>query len=346
VYENLNSKISYNISERNIISLTIPFTTKNGNYKITEAPLNETIGGLSNLNIEYKRKFGQTNAGTMMMSLGVPTGKYDHRRDFMGTSAAIQKMFVVPELQTGNGLFSLSLGTQYSLDKDWGMIMVGGSYTAMFAKVKDLFKSDRHWGAANNLFSDEKLTANNDFSGSRETNNYQVLFYQPARYEYNNLSDYMADSIAYAAGMGAYANKGDVTLAHQYYTLDEKGNRTDERMTGDFYGDVVNVFVAVGLVQESCVHSLAIDYSYKFRADWYVRSNYGETIQNDYLGLIRKHYLTKLLRTNTTQLWNLSYGLEISSLNFPVFLAGTLTLNGAGTVQAYTGTIGVKGSFF
>jgi hypothetical protein len=46
------------------------------------------------------------------------------------------------------------------------------------------------------------------------------------------------------------------------------------------------------------------------------------------------------------QLWNVSYGLEISSLNFPIFLAGTLTLNGAGTVQAYTGTIGVKGSFF
>jgi hypothetical protein len=68
--------------------------------------------------------------------------------------------------------------------------------------------------------------------------------------------------------------------------------------------------------------------------------------QNDYLGLTTNHYFTKVTRTNTTQLWNFSYGLEISSLNFPVFLAGTLTVDGAGSIMGCTGTIGVKGSFF
>jgi hypothetical protein len=349
VYDNLNPKISGNISERNTLSLTIPFTVKDGAYKITEEPLRETVGGLGNLSIEYKRKYGKTNAGTMMLIVGVPTGKYDHRREW-GTSGAINNMYVVPELQTGNGLFNLSLGTQYSIDKDWGMILFGGSYTAMFAKFEDLFKSGRNWGATNNLFSNKRLQSNNDFFGYQETNKYYVLFHEPAPYEYINPNDYRADSITYAAGMATYGNKGDVTLTHMYYTQDANGNRTNERMTGDFYGDVINVFVAVGIIQETCVHSFSIDYSYKIRADWYVRANEVDLTQkltqNDYLGLITNHYFTKVTRTNTTQLWNFSYGLEISSLYFPIFLAGTLTLNEAGSVQGYTGTIGLKGSFF
>jgi len=350
VYENLNPKISYNISERNTLNLIIPFTTKSGTYKISEEPLQETVGGLGNVNIEYRRKYGQTNAGTMMMSLGVPTGKYDHRREWVASGGAINNMYVVPELQTGNGLYNLSLGTQYSVSKDWGMILFGGSYTAMFAKFQDLFKSGRNWGATNDLFSNERLQSNNDFFGYQETNKYYVLFHEPAFYEYNNQKDYIADSIAYAAGYAAYANKGNVTLTHKYYTQDANGNRTNERMTGDFYGDVINVFVAVGIVQETCVHSFSIDYSCKLSTDWYVRANQVDLTQkltqNDYLGLTTNHYFTKVTRTNTTQLWNFSYGLEISSLNFPVFLAGTLTVDGAGSIMGCTGTIGVKGSFF
>jgi hypothetical protein len=350
VYDNLNPKISYNISERNTLNLTIPFTTKNGAYKISEEPLKETVGGLGNLNIEYRRKYGQTNEGTMMMSLGVPTGKYDHRREWVTSGGVINNMYVVPELQTGNGLYTLSLGTQYSISKDWGMILLGGSYTAMLAKFEDLFKSGRNWGATNDLFSNERLQSNNDFFGYQETNKYYVLFHEPAPYEYINPNDFRADSISYAAGLAAYGNKGDVTLTHRYYTQDANGNRTNERMTGDFYGDVVNVFVAVGIVQETCVHSLSIDYTFKTRADWYVRANEVDLTQkltqNDYLGLITNHYFTKVTRTNTTQLWNFSYGLEISSLNFPVFLAGTLTVDRAGSIMGFTGTVGVKGSFF
>ena len=349
VYENLNPKISYNISERNILSAAIPFTTKDGAYKITDVPLRERVGGLGNVSFEYKRKFGQTNAGNLIVSLGVPTGKYDHRREWE-ESGVLNNMYVVPDLQTGNGLYNLSLGTQYTINKDWGMILFGGSYTALFAKFGDLFKSGRNWGAMNDLFSDERLQSNKDFFGYQETNKYYVLFHEPASYEYSNPMNYKVDSIAYAAGMAAYGNKGDVTMTHRYYTQDANGNRTSEHLTGDFYGDAINVFVAVGIVQETCVHSFSIDFSYKFRADWYVRNNQVDLTQKltqyDYLGLVTNHYLTKVIMTNTTQLWNFSYGLEISSLNFPVFLSGTVTVDKAGSIQGCTGTVGVKGSFF
>jgi hypothetical protein len=349
MYEYLNPKISYSISGRNILSVTIPVTTKNGTYKITDVPLRETVGGLGNMGIEFKRKFGETNAGLMILTIGTPTGKYDHRREWE-SSGIINNMYVVPDLQTGNGLYSLSLGGQYSIDKNWGMILFGGSYTAGFAKIGDLFKSGRNWGATNDLFSDNRLQSNKDFFGYQETNRYYVLFHEPAPYEYANSNDFISDSIVYAAGMAAYGNKGDVTMTHRYYTQDANGNRTSERLTGDFYGDAINVFIAVGIVQETCVHSFAIDYSYKFREDWYVRNNEVNLTQKltqyDYLGLVTNHYLTKVSRTNTTQLWNFSYGLEISSLNFPFFLAGTLTIDKAGAVQGCTGTIGLKGSFF
>ena len=195
LYENLNPKISYNISQLNTLGLTIPITTKDGAYKITDVPLRETVGGLGNLNIEFKRKYGQTDAGIMILAVGLPTGKYDHRREW-GTSGAMNNMYVVPELQTGNGLYNVSLGTQYSISKDWGMILFGGSYTAMFTKFEDLFKSGRSWGATDDLFSNERLQSNNDFYGYQETNKYYVLFHEPASYEYTNPVDYRVDSIA------------------------------------------------------------------------------------------------------------------------------------------------------
>ncbi len=97
-------------------------------YRSNQIPTDRTTGGMGDISFDFSKTIGSGGAASLSASLTIPTGQYDIKR---GTDAAEE---ILPSsFQKGSGLYSLTLGWDYSRDTDQGIWLYGLSYTHPFA---------------------------------------------------------------------------------------------------------------------------------------------------------------------------------------------------------------------
>jgi hypothetical protein len=97
------------------IKLCMPFLVKSGPDGVT--------GPFGDLSCDISRKWGESgNIGTAV-NLNLPTG-------YSSILKTDNLTFLSPDNQLGSGLFSAAVRASYALIKEWGIINMGGSYSA------------------------------------------------------------------------------------------------------------------------------------------------------------------------------------------------------------------------
>ena len=81
-------------------------------------PTDISNAGFGDVNVMITRRLGPINATSITASLGIPTGTYD---------ATYKGDQLTQEKQLGAGRFSGSLTLEHTIDKSWGLIVLGGA---------------------------------------------------------------------------------------------------------------------------------------------------------------------------------------------------------------------------
>lgn len=99
--------------------------------------LERQAGGFGDLGLSAGRLFGDANSHSLSVSGSLPTGQHDIMRLHQKAGAAglpdDDRRWLSPFAQPGSGLYSLGVTYEYTRDRDWGLFVFGGSYTAAFA---------------------------------------------------------------------------------------------------------------------------------------------------------------------------------------------------------------------
>ncbi|MFA6837120.1 MAG: hypothetical protein WCR04_12050 [Fibrobacteraceae bacterium] len=111
------------------VGVTIPFVSHSGEvqYRSNQAPVDRTTGGIGDISFDVSQIVGSGGAASLSLSLSIPTGQYDIKR---GTDAS--KEILPSSFQKGSGLYSATLGWNYTRDTDKGMWLYSLSYTHPF----------------------------------------------------------------------------------------------------------------------------------------------------------------------------------------------------------------------
>ena len=110
--------------------VTVPWMSHSGEvqYRSNQPPADRSTGGLGDISFDFSKTIGSGGAASLSASLSIPTGQYDIKR---GTDASQE---ILPSsFQKGSGLYSLTLGWDYSRDTDKGIWLYSLSYTHPFA---------------------------------------------------------------------------------------------------------------------------------------------------------------------------------------------------------------------
>ena len=112
------------------LGVSIPWMSHSGEvqYRSNQIPADRTTGGLGDVSIDFSKTIGSGGAASLSASLLIPTGQYDIKR---GTDSG--KELLPSSFQKGSGLYSLTLGWDYSRDTDKGIWLYSLSYTHPFA---------------------------------------------------------------------------------------------------------------------------------------------------------------------------------------------------------------------
>ena len=112
------------------LGVSIPFMSHQGEvqYRSNQNPKDYTTGGFGDISFDFSKTIGSGGAASLSASLTIPTGQYDIKR---GTDAS--KEILPSSFQKGSGLYSLTLGWDYSRDTDKGIWLYSLSYTHPFA---------------------------------------------------------------------------------------------------------------------------------------------------------------------------------------------------------------------
>ena len=112
------------------LGVSIPWTSHSGEvqYRSNQIPADRTTGGVGDVSIDVSKTIGSGGAASLSASLSIPTGQYDIKR---GTDSG--KELLPSSFQKGSGLYSLTVGWDYSRDTDKGIWLYGLSYTHPFA---------------------------------------------------------------------------------------------------------------------------------------------------------------------------------------------------------------------
>lgn len=93
----------------------------------------EVVGGFGDLGLSVSRNFGDMNQHMVGLSMGLPTGRHDIKRLFDNTDPSDGTPWMPPQVQPGSGHYTLGLSAETTIDRDWGLYILGGSYTAAWA---------------------------------------------------------------------------------------------------------------------------------------------------------------------------------------------------------------------
>lgn len=95
----------------------------------------ETVGGFGDLGLSLSRNFGDMNQHMASLSVGLPTGRWDIKRTLDNTDIVTGKPWMPPQVQPGTGHLTMGVTGETTVDRDWGLFIFGGSYTAAWAKA-------------------------------------------------------------------------------------------------------------------------------------------------------------------------------------------------------------------
>jgi hypothetical protein len=108
--------------------LALPFLIKEGYGQMT--------GPFGDMSLDMSRAWGVAGNFRTALVAVFPTGRYDIPEQIDQT--------LRPELQLGSGVFGASARAQYTIDRDWGLITVGTSYSAgLFAMLTKDYDYDK-----------------------------------------------------------------------------------------------------------------------------------------------------------------------------------------------------------
>jgi hypothetical protein len=82
-------------------------------------PVDVSNGGIGDVSAFITRRFGEINATALTLSVGFPTGTY---------KAQYKNDYLTQEKQLGLGRFTGSLTLDHTIDKEWGLGVLGGSF--------------------------------------------------------------------------------------------------------------------------------------------------------------------------------------------------------------------------
>ena len=95
----------------------------------------EQTGGFGDLSLGWSRTFGDVGQWSGGITATLPTGQWDIKRNF--SNADRYAPWLTPDVQPGSGHYGLSATIERTFDKDWGLWLVGGSYSAAFARTSE-----------------------------------------------------------------------------------------------------------------------------------------------------------------------------------------------------------------
>lgn len=113
----LNTQISRDLSEKWNLGLSVPLLYKY--YRdIYKLPVDISNAGVGDVAAFLTRRFGEINATSLTLLVAAPTGTYN---------ATFRTIPLTQEKQLGIGRFNGSLTLDHTIDKTWGLIVLGGS---------------------------------------------------------------------------------------------------------------------------------------------------------------------------------------------------------------------------
>lgn len=112
----LSTQVTRDVGDRWRFGVLVPFAYKRYNDYMG-LPVDIANVGLADINLLGTYKFGSIRDTSLMLSFGIPTG----------THTAKYKMdLLTQEKQLGPGRITGTLTLDHTIDKDWGLIIVGG----------------------------------------------------------------------------------------------------------------------------------------------------------------------------------------------------------------------------
>ncbi|WP_437765938.1 hypothetical protein WME77_02440 [Sorangium sp. So ce764] len=114
----LSPQVSRNLSEKWNVGLVVPLLYKyyRDYYGLPVDVSNSGVGDVAGF---VTRRFGEINSTSLTLLVGVPTGVHD---------AQYKKDYLTQEKQLGLGKVSGSMTLDHTIDKTWGLIVLGGSF--------------------------------------------------------------------------------------------------------------------------------------------------------------------------------------------------------------------------
>jgi hypothetical protein len=114
----LNTLINRDLGEKWNIGLSVPLLYKyyRDYYGL---PVDISNAGLGDISAMITRRFGEINDTSVTLSLGAPTGVYDAR---------YKNDYLTQEKQLGAGRPTGGLMLDHTIDEQWGLIVLGGSF--------------------------------------------------------------------------------------------------------------------------------------------------------------------------------------------------------------------------
>jgi len=99
-------------------ALYVPILYKVGDVSVLGQGKTARIAGFGDVSLEASRKFGATETHMVSLIGSTPTGSHD----------AVRQGIVLPQrLQLGSGVPALTAQYQYTRDRDWGLMLFGGT---------------------------------------------------------------------------------------------------------------------------------------------------------------------------------------------------------------------------
>lgn len=113
-----NTQVSRDLSEKWNVGLSVPLLYKY--YRdVYNLPVDVSNAGVGDLAAFLTRRFGEINATSLTLLVAAPTGTHDAR---------FRTILLTQDKQLGIGRVNGSLTLDHTIDKTWGLIVLGGSF--------------------------------------------------------------------------------------------------------------------------------------------------------------------------------------------------------------------------
>jgi len=115
----LSTQINRDLGEKWNLGFSVPLLYKYYHHPYSMLDVDISNSGIGDVSAFLTRRFGEINATSLTLLVGFPTGTYD---------ASYKNDPLTQEKQLGAGRPSGSLTLDHTIDKTWGVIVLGGAF--------------------------------------------------------------------------------------------------------------------------------------------------------------------------------------------------------------------------